>query len=209
MAANQFPYATSQQGLKRILAGVPGWGTPSKVDAKWLAGVGFSGGAAKQSLAVLRGVGIVGSSGEPTELWKALRAKDRAAFAAGIRESYSDLFGLYPDAHRKDAEALIAFVRSKTDYGDDTQKRAVATFKTLCEFGDFEAEAPDDEEAQAEAKPKGKGKGSKAKVQEGAGGGVALTVNLQLQLPASADGDVYEKLFAAMAKHLKGLAGVE
>jgi hypothetical protein len=40
-------------------------------------------------------------------------------------------------------------------------------------------------------------------------GGVALTVNLQLQLPESADGDVYEKLFAAMAKHLKGLIGAE
>jgi len=39
--------------------------------------------------------------------------------------------------------------------------------------------------------------------------GVALTVNIQLQLPPSADGDVYDKLFAAMGKHLKGLVTLE
>ena len=56
---------------------------------------------------------------------------------------------------------------------------------------------------------KPKGKAAKAKAQQSAGGGVALTVNLQLQLPPSEDGDVYDKLFAAMAKHLKGLIGAE
>jgi hypothetical protein len=36
-----------------------------------------------------------------------------------------------------------------------------------------------------------------------------LTVNIQLQLPASADGAVYDKLFEAMAKHLRGLLTIE
>jgi hypothetical protein len=207
--ANPFPYATSQPGLKGILAGVPGWGTTNKIDQKWLAGVGFKGGTAAQSLSVLRAVGIVGSNGEPTELWAALRTRDRAKFAAGIKKHYADLFATYPDAQRKDTEALLDFVRSKTSYGEDAQKRAVATFKTLCEFGDFNAYAPhEDENDAAEAQPK---KGAKAKPPKAPanGGGVALTVNLQLQLPASESGEVYEKLFAAMAKHLKGQIGTE
>jgi hypothetical protein len=208
VAANPFPYATSQPGLKGILEGVPGWGTTKKVDGTWLAGVGFRGGTAAQSLSVLRAVGIVASNGEPTELWTALRTKDRVTFAAGIRKHYADLFATFPDAHRKDTEALLGFVRSKTSYGEAAQKRAVATFKTLCEFGDFDAEAPDDGD-DADVEVKTKGKGVKAKAPQAAGGGVALTVNLQLQLPESADGDVYEKLFAAMAKHLKGLIGAE
>jgi Family of unknown function (DUF5343) len=84
-----------QPGLKAILAGVPGWGTTNKIDGKWLAGVGFRGGTAAQSLSVLRAVGIVGSNGEPTALWIALRTKDRAAFAAGIRKHYADLFATF------------------------------------------------------------------------------------------------------------------
>ncbi len=207
---SQYPFATSQTGLKKILEGIPGWVTPDKVNGPWLAGVGFSGGAAAQSLAALRGVGIVGTDGKPTELWAALRTKDRVKFAAGIRAHYSQFFATYSDANRKDTEALLALVRSQTGYGEETQRRVVTTFKTFCEFGDFDADAPgnDGGEVEPDVKPKG-GKGSKAIVREAAGSGVALTVNLQLQLPASADGDVYEKLFAAMAKHLKGLIGAE
>jgi uncharacterized protein DUF5343 len=208
----QFPYATSQPGLKRILEGIPTWGTPTKVDRAWLAGVGFSGGAGGQSLAVLRGVGIVGADGKPTDLWNAFRTQDRAAVAAGLRKHYADLFALYEDANRKDQEAVLAFVRSKTTYGADAQKKAVATFKTLCAFGDFAADAPDgdDGEDEPEIKAPRTPKGKPSTKKEGAGGGsVALTVNIQLQLPENASGDVYEKLFAAMAKHLKGLIGTE
>ncbi len=205
-SSSQYPFATSQTGLKKILQGIPGWVTPPKVNGPWLSGVGFSGGSAAQSLAALRGVGIVGSDGKPTELWTALRTKDRPKFAEGVRAAYPQLFSTYADAHRKDTEALLALVRSQTDYGEETQKRVVATFKTFCEFGDFDA-APDDDEPEVKQP---KDKRSKAKPQQAAGGGgVALTVNLQLQLPESADGDVYEKLFAAMAKHLKGLIGAE
>jgi hypothetical protein len=204
-----FPYTTSPPGLKRIMEGAPTWGKPEKVTKEWLDGLGFKGGAASRSLAVLRAVGIVDSGGKPV-MWEALRTEDRAAFAAGMRKHYASLFATYPDANRKDAEALLAFVRSKTSYAAETQKLAVRTFKTLCEFGDFDTEGPDDDDDsdEVEVKPKG-GKGSKAKVRQATGGGVALTVNLQLQLPASEDGDVYDKLFAAMAKHLKGLIGAE
>ena len=70
-----------------------------------------------------------------------------------MRKHYASLFATYPDANRKDAEALLAFVRSKTSYAAETQKLAVRTFKTLCEFGDFEVDAPegdDDDEVELE-----------------------------------------------------------
>lgn len=71
-------------------------------------------------------------------MWAALRAKDRVKFAEGIREHYPQFFAAYADAHRKDTEALLALVRSQTGYGEETQKRVVATFKTFCELGDLE-----------------------------------------------------------------------
>jgi hypothetical protein len=87
----------------------------------------------------------------------------------------------------------------------------VATFKILCEFGDFDAGDQDDDAiAEPEDQPRTeKAKAPRPKVSASVGNGVALTVNLQLQLPASENGDVYEKLFAAMGKHLKGLIGTE
>jgi hypothetical protein len=210
-----FPYTPVPNSLKRLLEKIPSVGTPTKADQKWLASLGFGGGNNQMSLGVLRKVGVIDQQGKPTELYKALRAKDRAKWAQGIKRHYSDLYSTYADAHRKDDEALVAFVRSKTDYGDTAQRLAVRTFKVLAGFGDYDAAATDDsrhEPGESDKEEEG-GSGERAQRKEQrravTGAGVALTVNIQLQLPASADGEVYDKLFAAMAKHLKGLATLE
>jgi hypothetical protein len=203
-----FPYTPVPNNLRKLLEKIPTIGVPEKATQKWLAGIGFTGGNNMRNLAVMREVGIIGSDGTPTELYKALRAKNKAKFAAGIRKQYANLFSTYSDAHRKDNEALIAFVRSKTDYGDQTVQLAVRTFKVLAEFGDFDkpGAAPDSEpESEMDG---GRGETAERK-RPPAPGSVSLTVNIQLQLPPSPDGDVYDKLFAAMAKHLKGLVTVE
>lgn len=38
--------------------------------------------------------------------------------------------------------------------------------------------------------------------QVGSGGGVTLNLNIELQVPSDPTGEVYEKFFAAMKKHL-------
>lgn len=214
-AEKQFPYTPVPGNLKQLLEKIPTIGTPSKATQEWLASIGFPGGNNKRSLAVLRQVGVIGPGGEPTELWHALRSKERSKFAAGIKKYYADLFATYPDAHRKDDEALIAFVRSKTGYAEGAQRLAVRTFKVFAEFGDFDKELPPEELAeQPDGDDKGKEKTPRKRrqatgVTTADNGTVSLTVNIQLQLPPSADGEVYDKLFAAMGKHLKGLVSVE
>ncbi len=216
MAADKgYPYTTVPNNLKRLMEKLPALGKPEKASQEWLASVGFPGGNNKRSLAVLRQVGVISSGGQPTPLFDALRSKDRVAFAEGIRTHYADLFSTYPDADRKDTEALIAFVRSKTDYGEDVQRLAVRTFKVLVEFGDFTQGAAaktldrkdgGDDAASGRGRRRGTSKGDGEVTETGR---VALTVNIQLQLPPNAEGDVYEKLFAAMGKHLKGLVTFE
>lgn len=212
MADVEFPYTPVPNSLKRLLDKIPTIGAPSRATQQWLAGIGFSGGNNKRSLAVLRSVGVIGASGEPTELWTALRTQNKAAFAAGIKKHYADLFATYPDAHKKDDEALVAFVRSKTNYAEQAQRLAVRTFKVFTEFGEFDADMPPDklvEQPEIDEEEKVSRRTSRRTRGTAEAGPVALTVNLQLQLPPSADGDVYDKLFEAMAKHLKGLISVE
>jgi hypothetical protein len=204
----EFPYTPVPSNLRKILAKIPTIGVPEKATQQWLKGLGFTGGNNMRNLAVIRDVGIIGSDGTPTELYKALRSQDKRAFATGIRKHYTGLFSTYPDAHRKDNEALVAFVRSKTDYGEATVQLAVRTFKVLAEFGDFEKPGgPSDPEPEPEVKDERKETDQSKRTPTP--GSVGLTVNIQLHLPPSTDGDVYDKLFAAMAKHLKGLVAVE
>jgi hypothetical protein len=208
-------YTTVPNSLEKLLERIPTLGRPDKVNSSWLASIGMGGGNNQSMIRVLKGLGAVAADGTPSDVWTAIRAKDKAKIGAAVRGMYSDLFSIYPDADKKDAEALLAFFRANTDLGEKAQRLSVQTFQVLCEFGEFSAEAAADALAdQAKDKHNGKSAGApgattKAKEQPPAPGvtapPVALTVNLQLQLPASAEGDIYEKLFAAMAKHLKGL----
>jgi hypothetical protein len=202
-----YPYSPVPNSLKRLLEKIPTIGTPTKANGDWLRGLGLGGGNNAMSLTVMRHVGIISTDGKPTDLYRALRTKDRVKFAAGIRKHYAELFSTYPDAHRKDDEALIAFVRSKTDYAEQVQRLAVRTFRVLTEFGDFDQPAPEPEKIEApEPMPERQRARAGAAATEGK---VGLTVNIQLQLPPSEDGAIYDKLFAAMAKHLKGLVSIE
>ena len=214
MAGNaEFPYTPVPESLKRLLVKIPSIGVPEKADAKWLAGLGFGGGNNQVSLSLMKKVGILDTAGKPTDFYLALRAGDKAKVGAGVRNAYPALFALYPDAHRQDDEALIAFARARTDYAAGVQRLAVRTFRVFTDFGDFDG-APaatrasaGGEKSRSESSEPGNARRSSvaAGVEQSK---IALTVNIQLQLPPSGDGELYDKLFASMAKHLKGLVSL-
>jgi hypothetical protein len=118
--------------------------------------------------------------------------------------AYAELFATHPDAHRKDNEALRNFFRANTDAGDQALQKMVQTFKVLTEFGDFDAEVPTTTPTRENGAGSGEKPAAKKPVEQIAQGpaGMTLNVNIQLQLPATAESEVYEKLFAAMRKHL-------
>ena len=81
----------------------------------------------------------------------------------------------------------------------------MTTFKTLCGLAAFDGEAPVELPVDQETP------GARATTTPPATVIVtppsmppapAININIQLQLPATGDADVYEKLFAALKKHL-------
>jgi hypothetical protein len=150
-------------------------------------------------------LGFVDSSGVPKPLWQKYRPKETAGavLASAIRTAYSDVFSTYPDAERKDNEALRNFFSTHTKVGGTTLNLIVRTFKTVCELADFEAESPEPDNV-TEVKPNVREKekittlGRDLKT----GPGPAININIQLQLQATEDAKVYDNFFAAMKKHL-------
>ncbi len=207
---SKYPYTTVPGKLRDLLQKIPSIGRPTKVTAAWLKSAGWTSSNDTSMISVLRFVGLVGADSTPAELWDAARSGDRVQVAAAIRSAYADLFGLYPDAQRKDAEALRNFFRTHTGGGEQVQGRMVQTFQILVEFGDFEAPPP----GAASATTGSASSGASGDIAleavtpevpappRGPTPGIALNVNIQLQLPVTADAAVYESLFAAMRKHL-------
>jgi hypothetical protein len=175
---------------------------PPKVSQDYLKSVGFKSSNDRYLIPILKALGFLDPSGSPTDRWRAYRDKGKAkgVLAAAITEAYSSLFETYPDAFRRDNEALRNYFSThSSNLNDSTLQLVVRTFKTLCESADFESPAAA-EEILEHAPAKARGGKSLTPRQPTQGGDLTVNINIQLQLPATDDASVYEKLFEAMNK---------
>ncbi|GAA4267749.1 DUF5343 domain-containing protein [Frondihabitans peucedani] len=210
--ANELPLTTNTASLTRFLTHIQGSGVPAKVDRSYLKSVGFKSGNDGYIIPVLKHIGFISTSGAPETRWRSYRDKTRAPkiLAQGIQEGYADLFEVYPEAYRKDEEALRNWVRSKTEYDEVKVGHAVKTFQALGAMAEFDK--PVDGQSDAEITP---AEASVPIVQATVPNAAALAaspspgattpsfnINIELHLPPSADADTYDKFFAAMKKHL-------
>jgi hypothetical protein len=197
----EFAYTPNPAGIRRFLAHIQQAGVPPKVTGTYLKSVGFRSSNDSYLGSVLKFIGFLDSSGAPTEAWKRYRNKDEgpAVMAAALRSAYSELFGVYPDAYRKDDEALLNYFSGHTTLAKATLGRVVATFKALCAHADFEglgdaSVAPSEVTVQPSPRH--------AAAPAVAAPTPSVTITIQLQLPATEDASVYDNLFAAMKRHL-------
>lgn len=200
-----FPYTMVTGNLKRFFNHIQAAGVPDKVTTQYLVKVGFKSKNDRQIMPILRFIGFLDASNVPTNLWLSYRDKVSApkAVSGAVRKAYLDLFNTFPDAHRKDNEALRNYFSAHTKVGEKALGGIVGTFKAVCELGDFEgtpmpevvmpAGVPQEGEAPVRGPEKKLGPPTS---------GPTININIQLQLPPTEDATVYEKLFSAMKKHL-------
>lgn len=197
------PYSPNPASIGRFLDHIQDSGTPPKVTTNYLEGVGFKSKNDRYLIGIMKDIRFLDSTGTPIENWKAYRdkSKSRAVLAEGIRAGYADLFSTYPDAYRKDDEAIQNFFASRTNLAKNTLVLAVRTFKALCVKADFEGEVPErpKEELIAEEVATQTERQIPPVVRKD---GPTVTINIELQLPATDKPEVYENFFAAMKKHL-------
>ena len=194
----EFPYLPNSATLERFFNTIQSTGRPQKVTYKWLATVGFTSSNDRSIISILKALHFVDDSRVPTDRWMEYRNKEQSKgiLASAIKEAYSTLFETYPDAYRKDDEALRNFFSSSTTVGEGTVSFMVRTFKALVLLADFEATSEIQEKISKELSQ------DKLQIQQLMPNGINLTINVQLQLPATDDNTIYEKLFEAMKKYL-------
>lgn len=200
-----FPYVVGTTKLIDLIKKIPDIGVPSKFTRKMLKGLGYTSSNDDRFVPTLKFIGLLEQDGTPSELWTHARGDLGGALATGIRSGYASLFQQYPNAHQKDDEALRTFFTVHSGTGKVAVARMLATFKALCSSANFDKET----HQLANQKPdsieqKGKN-GAKIHYEEQtslAKGAVPVSINIQLQLPPDTTGEIYDKFFAAMAKHL-------
>jgi uncharacterized protein DUF5343 len=207
--ADNYPYHVNTANIKKFMEHIQTAGVPTKLTFQYISSVGFKSSNDRALLTVLKFIGFVDNSGVPNDTWRAYRNKSQSkkVLAGALRKSYATLFSTYPDANRKDNEALRNFFSSHTSVSEGTLGYMVRTFKTMADMADFEsaAESAVELETGLEKKPeqeKEKG-GTVVKRQvTGSAAGLTVNINIQLQIPATENAAIYESLFAAMKKNL-------
>lgn len=214
MAPVAFVYSRTTGKLEEFLAKLQSVGAPEKVTTAYPAQIGFGAAHARNFPNVLRYAGLIDASGVPTDAYKkGLRGgkPGRALVGAAIKQAYKPMFDVYPDASNHNDADLVTFVKSNSDLDNDTAGLVVRTFKVLCKFADFDGVSDEpDHGGDAGADAGGSaGSGShhrQRQRREASPGGVTINVNIALSVDATSDPAVYDAFFAAMAKHLTGLA---
>lgn len=197
--AKKYPYIPSQPPLKRFLKAIPKLGTPDKIRVKDMPQMGFKSSNARYIPSILKFIGFIEQSGIPTEDYKNFKkiGISKSVIASALKKTYEDLFKLYPDAPKKEFQPLRDFFSGTTDAGERVLKMTVDTFKTLCEFADFEA-APR-KKIKEDTKENGERDEEKPPQMPA---GVTINLNIQLTLPATEDAKVYENIFKALKDNL-------
>ena len=202
-----FAYTTVPGKVAALLEKMKSVGVPPKATNDWLKSIGFTSSNDRSLLAVLKQIGLIDASGQPTKRWRDFRGTGgKQALADAIRTGYSELFATYSDADSRAVSELENFFKTHTDAGQQAIDKTVSTFRALAGFADFSVpagRAPDAaEETDAEVLGPSITGGSRTLVGALGAQPVTININVQLVLPESNDETVYDKFFAAMRRHL-------
>lgn len=198
------PYVLTAGTIPKLFSTIQSSGKPTKVTISYLKSVGFSSSNDRYLVGLLKALGFVDNAGTPTERWVNYKdsRKAQGVMAEAIREGWSGLFTLYPDAPRKDDEALRNWMRTANSrIADSTIGRAIATFRGVCKLANFDTHQAAESTPKAEDTPNPVVTTPAAVITRPPGGPV-VTVNIELQIPATENADIYDKFFAAMKRHL-------
>ncbi len=197
-----YVYMANPAKIREFLRTIRSSGVPDKLTIQTLSTLGFKSTNDRPLIKVMKAIGFISSSGEPTDRWQQYRNKQvgGAVLAEGIKTHYTELFKLYPDANVRDTEALRNFFSTLTKVSSGTLNFIVLTFKTLCESADFTAMSTSPMQVEEVAIETGQQPESTLLRREKAG--YTININIQLALPSDAKKETFDAFFESMKKHL-------
>jgi len=199
-------YLTSSKNTRAILESVQRAGVPTRFTYEFLKQLGYPSSTDRPMIAVLKGLGFLAESGEPTERYR--RFKDsglsKSVMAEAVRAAYADVFTVDQQANTKTTNELKGIFARLSDKGESVNEKMATTFKTLSEMADFKASPPVD--ANGSGAPAAKiaeaQHGAAAALQDSRGGSLRLHHDVHIHLPESTNIEVYNAIFRSLREHL-------
>jgi len=209
---SDYPYTTVPGKLTSLLKKMREVGVPTKADQKWLQSLGFKSSNDRTMIGILKYIGFMDESGVPTSRWREYRgANHKQVLANAVREGYSGLFDVYPDAHDRSTQDIEHVVSTSSSAGKQAVTKTVKTFQALCAEADFSALGGTSTAFSQEETPNDNSNGNESQFDSSAkrtpdnSGGTSapsLHVDIQVHISPEATAEQIDQIFASMSKHL-------
>jgi Family of unknown function (DUF5343) len=142
--ASKLPYVTQPGSMVRILEKVRQAQTPERFTGDFLqTKLGFRGGTARQFIPLAKKLGLLGSDGRPTNIYKSFRndGTTKAAMAEALKIGYREVFerNEHADSMRRDEFRGLVVEITGLDSKNRVVQLVCQTFETLAKLADFDA----------------------------------------------------------------------
>jgi hypothetical protein len=196
----KYPYTLTPNSLRRFLDMVTGKPKPTKVVGETLKAWGLKNTNDKSILRVLKDLGLLTQSGEPTESYVGYisGAKGSSVLGAQVKRVYKELFDHITNPATAGHDELKDFFKVYGGGGEQTTKYQIQTFKVLVEHSTFGALDPLDPGSQ---------KISNGLPTEGTrlplpAESPAIRIDLHIHLPENKSRTDYDSIIESIANHL-------
>jgi len=174
---------------------------PDHVTNQLLKDWGFASSNDRAFIPLLKALGFLTPSGQPTQRYHDYRdhSRSKAVMGDALREAYHDLFLITANPKESDREAIKGKFKSFHNASDNSAANMASTFFALLKLADLtgskkadDVEKSDDPNPPAPPSPP---PGSFS------GGPPSFHYNIQIHLPATKDAEVYNAIFKSLREH--------
>jgi hypothetical protein len=167
--------------------------------------LGFKGGSYKQFIPLAKKLGLLGSDGAPTDLYRKFRNTDssKVAMAKALRTGYGEVFERNEYADRLDAAKFKGLVVEITGLESDSRvvQLICQTFTKLKTSANFDGDFPSNEQKPVSSEGTDNGAPEKGTPVDGSFPlGLSYTINLVL--PKTDDPAVFNAIFVSLRDNL-------
>ena len=206
MAKSSPPYMNATGTISKVLDKIKVAATPDRFTQDYLSTeLGFTGGGAKAFIPLAKKLGLIGSDGSPTELYKQFRNTNantsKHAIGKAMKNAFSDIYNRNEYAHslsKADLEGLIMEITG-LEKGNAAVRAIVGTFEALKGYADFklkESEGHTPVTPAQESSPVSKTTDDIDQINLG------LSYTINLVLPKTDDVAVFNAIFKSLRENL-------
>ncbi len=197
---------TRSNSLRKFLEQIPKRPKPAKVNGDTLKAWGLKDTNDYSVIRVLKALGLIGDSGEPTEIYVAFMTpgKGPAVLGTAIRRVWAQLFELSHQPNKESDETLKNYFNIHSGGSEATLAFQIQTFKAACDYADLSATADAGAAGGNKTPTTNGGATTGAKTQTHGHGEPAIHIDLHIHLPENKSRRDYEYIFEDIGKYILG-----